>query len=65
LEWPNDIAEENGGHSPIFIKGKDFGTRCSTVILINRDGTIHFLEKTFSPEGTVIKTVQYELVYRS
>jgi len=68
-DYPLIIAanrdEFHARHSPIFIKGTDFGTRCSTVILINSDGTIHFLERTFSPEGAAIKTVQYKFVYRS
>ena len=65
LEWRSDITEEKSYHSPIFIKGQDFGTRCSTVILVDNNGNIDFSERSFSPEGSPAKTVQYEFVYRS
>ncbi len=64
LEWGSDITEKKESNSPIFIKGQDFGTRCSTIILINKNGNVHFFEKTFSPEGTETKTVEYNFVYR-
>ena len=41
--------------SPIFIESNGYGTRSSTVLLIGRDGTVTFAEKTFdhgSPEAT-------------
>ncbi len=62
LEWHNNITEDTSSHSPIFIKGKEFGTRCSTVILIDNNGKVNFSERTFSPEGTRTKTVKYEFV---
>jgi len=65
MEWLGNIAEEKKSHSPIFIKGQDFGTRCSTVILVNNTGNVHFLERTFLPDSTPIKTVQYQFAYRS
>lgn len=33
--------------SPIFIEGNEYGTRASTVLLIRRDGTLTFVERTF------------------
>lgn len=33
--------------SPIFINGDDYGTRCSTVLLIDRTGHVTFVERTF------------------
>ncbi len=41
--------------SPIFIDGEQYGTRASTVLLIDRSGTVTFVERTFvdgTPEGT-------------
>lgn len=35
--------------SPIFIKTDVYGTRCSTVVLIEKDGTVTFAEKSFVP----------------
>ena len=33
--------------SPIFIKGKKYGTRCSTVLLINHNNKARFIERRF------------------
>lgn len=38
--------------SPIFIRGEQYGTRSSTVILLEADGTLLFAERSFSPDGT-------------
>lgn len=41
--------------SPIFIEGDRYGTRASTVLLMERDGTVTFVERTFDrgdPVGT-------------
>ncbi len=35
--------------SPIFIKTKDYGSRCSTVLLIDKEGNIDFTERRFEP----------------
>lgn len=35
--------------SPIFIESADYGTRCSTVILITKSGRVSFVEKTYKP----------------
>jgi uncharacterized protein with NRDE domain len=65
LQWQGHITEESNNMSPIFIKGQDFGTRCSTVILVNDKGNVHFSERTFSPDGTIAKTVQYNFTIES
>ncbi|UCH82100.1 MAG: NRDE family protein [Nitrospiraceae bacterium] len=64
LERQSKITVVKESQSPIFIKGQEFGTRCSTVILIDKDGKVLFSERTFLPEGTPEKTVEYEFVYR-
>lgn len=53
-------TEKEGLYSSIFITGKEFGTRCSTAIIIDSRGNVRFSEKTFSPEGSAAKTVEYE-----
>ncbi len=60
--FPNDRLPDTGVGmnteqflSPIFIEGEDYGTRCSTVLLIGRDGTVQFVERTFE-EGTPADT---------
>ncbi|MCB0795156.1 MAG: NRDE family protein [Flavobacteriales bacterium] len=39
--------------SPIFIDTPNYGTRCSTVILVRADGDVYFEERTW-PEGSVV-----------
>ncbi|MFP3917329.1 NRDE family protein [Lysinibacillus telephonicus] len=45
--------------SPIFIKMPNYGTRCSTVVLINKNNEITFVEKTFQ-EGKYQFETKYE-----
>jgi uncharacterized protein with NRDE domain len=40
--------------SSIFIKTENYGTRCSTLLLIDRDGNVDFTERTYKPGSTVI-----------
>ncbi|OLN22501.1 hypothetical protein BTO30_09350 [Domibacillus antri] len=40
IEWERML-------SPIFIKSREYGTRCSTVIMMKADGTIEWRERTF------------------
>lgn len=35
--------------SPVFIKSSKYGTRCSTVVLIDKNRRARFIEKTFDP----------------
>jgi len=45
LEWERTLS------SP-FIAGDRYGTRCSTVLTIARDGAVRFEERAFDPHGT-------------
>jgi uncharacterized protein with NRDE domain len=38
--------------SAIFIRDERYGTRCSTVLAIGRDGVATFVERSFAPDGT-------------
>ncbi|NLL51819.1 MAG: NRDE family protein [Peptococcaceae bacterium] len=42
MEWERTL-------SPAFIVSPDYGTRCSTVLLIDRCGHVRFWERSFSP----------------
>jgi uncharacterized protein with NRDE domain len=46
IEWERRL-------SPPFIVGEDvgYGTRCSTIVLLGRDGAARFVERTFDPGG--------------
>lgn len=48
--------------SPIFIEGEDYGTRASTVLLIERTGAVTFAERTVErEEGGGTRTFSFEL----
>jgi len=42
-----------------FIVSRDYGTRCSAVLALSRDGAVHFLERSFNPSGEVTGDVQF------
>jgi uncharacterized protein with NRDE domain len=43
------------------IVAPEYGTRCSTVLLTQRDGGLQFAERTFDPSGADGSTLRYEL----
>ncbi len=45
--------------SPICVRGADYGTRCSTVLLVNADGEVTFAERTLDAAGLATDTVTY------
>ncbi|MGH8246856.1 MAG: NRDE family protein, partial [Gammaproteobacteria bacterium] len=44
IEWERRLA-------PAFVTAGHYGTRSSTVVILERDGTIHFTERTFDSTG--------------
>jgi len=40
-----------------FIVSERYGTRCSTVLVVGRDGEARFVERSFDPSGTATGTV--------
>lgn len=47
---PSDVPRE-APETPVFIHDAIYGTRCSTVVAIDRDGAGTMIERRFSPEG--------------
>ncbi len=45
-----------------FIVGPEYGTRCSTVLIVRADGEAIFHERTFDPTGTPISEQRYRWV---
>ncbi|MEO8486838.1 MAG: NRDE family protein [Betaproteobacteria bacterium] len=43
--------------SAAFIVSGDYGTRCSTVLVVGRDGNARFVERSFAPTGDLIGEV--------
>ena len=50
--------------SPIFIAGEGYGTRSTTVLLIERSGLVTFVERTFDPAVTAPLTVRHSFRIR-
>jgi uncharacterized protein with NRDE domain len=46
--------------APIFVTGTDYGTRCSTVLLLDSGGGVYFAERSFGPGGELLNTVEFE-----
>jgi uncharacterized protein with NRDE domain len=46
--------------SSAFIASEDYGTRSSTVVLIDRDGAIIFIERSFGPRGAAASEARFE-----
>jgi uncharacterized protein with NRDE domain len=42
------------------VAGEQYGTRCSTVLLLGKDRRVRYAERTFSGSGAEEDTVQYE-----
>jgi uncharacterized protein with NRDE domain len=45
--------------SSIFIRGEDYGTRSSTLLLIDKNGHLHWSERTFDNRGEAQKTISF------
>lgn len=46
--------------SPIFVNGKEYGTRCSTVITLDNENNLYFAEVTYDVQGRHNAPVEYE-----
>lgn len=55
IEWERRL-------SPLFVNSEGYGTRSSTVLLIDRQGEVFFSERSFDNEGQAIDTRSYEFI---
>lgn len=49
-----DARNMDGENHPIFIRNAVYGTRCSTILAVNRDGSGQIMERRFDVAGNVI-----------
>lgn len=50
--------------SSIFIKTPKYGTRCSTVLLIDKEDNVSFIETTYHPENDNFSGVKFEFAIK-
>jgi uncharacterized protein with NRDE domain len=55
-----DPEQADSPFSPVFIVHPDYGTRCSTVVAVDRDGSGLIAERSFDPGGAETGTVRRE-----
>ncbi|AKM09675.1 NRDE family protein [Croceicoccus naphthovorans] len=57
-------AEADSENAPVFIRDPLYGTRCSTVVAIGKDGTGTIAERRFNAEGFETGMTRIDLTYR-
>ncbi len=50
--------------SPMFIKSKNYGSRCSTVILVDNDNNILYSERTYNPHDFSFETKSFNFTVK-
>jgi uncharacterized protein with NRDE domain len=53
IEWERILG-------PIFVTSPTYGTRCSTVLIFGKNGTVRFAERSFDREGQETETVSVQ-----
>ncbi|MCB0755066.1 MAG: NRDE family protein [Flavobacteriales bacterium] len=63
---PNRLPDTGVGQelekllSPKFINSKEYGTVCSTVVKVHRNGTVYFEERSFDSDGNETDSVKFQ-----
>ena len=50
--------------SPFIVSG-DYGTRCSTVVALSRDGAVQLVERSFNASGEVTGDVEFRFIVKT
>jgi uncharacterized protein with NRDE domain len=59
LSGPSSRGTRTSAPESVFVVGEEFGTRCSTVLAIDRAGRGTFLERSFDRAGTAVGDRQF------
>ena len=68
FEGKDDLQQIDPARLPIFVRTNFYGTRCSTVILVDHEGKVQFEERSFDPNRnryTETKNFEFELERRN
>ena len=57
--------ERESALSSIFVRGEDYGTRCTTVIMRQASGNVDFIERSFDKQGKRGETVAHAFAIES
>lgn len=61
LEWLADPRPlQDSAMSAVFVKGSRYGTRASTVVIVEATGRVQVIERAFASVGRELDTVRYE-----
>lgn len=52
--------EEGLAHSAVFVKGEQYGTRASTIVVVGGGGRVDFIERTYAPGGRPGNVAHFE-----
>lgn len=52
LDWERQL-------SSVFIQGQDYGTRCSTLLMVNKQKQMRLVERSFDENATVVNQVEF------
>jgi uncharacterized protein with NRDE domain len=58
-----DPEQADSPYSSVFIVNPDYGTRCSTVVAVDRDGRGVIVERSFDPAGAETGTVRLDFAW--
>lgn len=59
-----ESADPEDGFSPVFIRNPAYGTRCSTVVIVDAAGQGRIIERRFDPDGVQIGESELGFVWR-
>ena len=58
------LSRERLLSAPFIVSG-DYGTRCSTLLALDRAGAVHFAERSFNPAGEVTGDVEFRFAVQT
>ena len=64
-EDPAPLHAPEPGYAPVFILDPTYGTRCSTVVTVARDGNGMIVERSFDEQGRTVGEKRFEFRWRT
>ena len=64
-EDPAPLDAPEPGYTPVFILDPTYGTRCSTVVTVTRDGNGRIAERSFDEQGRTVGNKRFEFRWQT